>query len=63
MKTEYGSRKFIITGGSILLGTIVTVFGMYAKIDPNAGFYILLAAAIAAYNWANLRQSQNGSAP
>jgi hypothetical protein len=63
MKTDYGSRKFIITSVSILLGTVVTMYCMYADKDPNAGFYILLAAGITAYNWANLRQSQNGSAP
>lgn len=52
----------------MLLGTAVTVAG--ALVKPPDGYwsvlgplFLLYGAGIAAYNWANLRQSQNGSAP
>ncbi len=63
--TERGfrSRKFITTNYIVTLGTVVTVASMYFDKAMPAGFYILLAAGIAAYNWSNLRESQNGSAP
>lgn len=52
------SRKFIVT----MTAMGMTVFlAFYGKMDANVG--LVLGAAIAAYNWANLRQSQNGSAP
>ena len=52
------SRKFIVTMSAMVL----TVFlAFHGKMDANVG--LVLGAAIAAYNWANLRQSQNGSAP
>lgn len=65
---EYGSRKFIVTMYGMTLGATLTVLG--ALISAEAGYwaalpplFILFAAGISAYNWANLRQSQNGSAP
>ena len=64
----FRSRKFIVTMYGLSLGTIVTLFG--AMYEPPEGFwgalpalFILFAAGISAYNWANLRQAQNGSAP
>lgn len=57
------SRKFITTNFAIALGTMVTVLGMYWEADVNPGFYVLIGVGIGAYNWSNLRQSQNGSAP
>jgi len=54
----YGSRKFIITLAGMMLGTALASMG---KLDANGA--MVLAAGIAAYNWSNLRQSQNGSAP
>ena len=67
-KTDYGSRKFIVTMTGMGLGVFCTMFG--ALYDAPDGYwtalpalFILLAAGIGAYNWANLRQSQNGSAP
>lgn len=70
MVTDDGfrSRKFITTNSGMIQGTAITLFGALAS--PPEGFwsalpplFILYAAGIAAYNWANLRQSQNGSAP
>ena len=63
MAEGYGSRKFLITGWALFVGATVTVLGMYLKVDPSPGFYVLLSSGIAAYNWSNLRQYQNGSAP
>ena len=66
-ETDYGSRKFIVTMLGMLLGFVVIIFG--AVFDPPEGFwgalpalFILLAAGITAYNWANVRYKQNGSA-
>lgn len=58
----FRSRKFITTNYIVTLGTVVTGASMYLDKAMPAGFYILLAAGIAAYNWSNLRESQNGSA-
>ena len=65
---DYGSRKFIITLSGMVLGTGALVFG--SLMSPPEGFwnslgayFLLLGAGIGAYNWANLRQAQNGSAP
>ena len=54
----YGSRKFLVT-----LAVIACTTGLaaYSKMDANVA--LVFAAGIAAYNWSNLRQSQNGSAP
>lgn len=53
---DHLSRKFIVT----TLGMILTTFLAYhGKMDANVG--LVFGAAIGAYNWANLRQSQ-GSA-
>jgi hypothetical protein len=65
---DYGSRKFIITMTGMGLGAFVTLAAMFAEPDPAfypalTGFYLLLGAGIGAYNWSNLRESQNGSAP
>ena len=54
----YASRKFVVTMTGMFLGVGLAAFG---KLDANSA--MVLAAGIAAYNWANLRQSQNGSAP
>lgn len=54
----YGSRKFLITALAMLLATGLAA---YSKLDANGA--LVLGAAIGAYNWANLRQSQNGGAP
>lgn len=65
---SYGSRKFLTTNAGMLLGVFCIIFG--AIFEPPEGYwsalpalFILLAAGIGAYNWSNLRQSQNGSAP
>ncbi len=67
-ESDYTSRKFIVTMTGMLLGIVLMVFG--ALVDPPEGFwgalpalFILLAAGIGAYNWANVRYAQNGSAP
>ena len=52
------SRKFLVTISVVLCTTALAYLG---KMDQNVSF--VFAASIAAYNWANLRQSQNGSAP
>ena len=52
------SRKFIITmTGMVIAG----VLAYMSKMDANVG--LVIGAAIGAYNWANLRESQNGNAP
>lgn len=64
----YRSRKFITTNHAMLLGAGMMVFGAF-KNPPDgfwmalSAFFILLGTGIASYNWANLRESQNGSAP
>ena len=67
MTDGYGSRKFIVTMTGMLLGTAITLFG--ALYSPPDGFwtalpplFLLFGAGIGAYNWANLRQAQNGAA-
>lgn len=64
----FASRKFIVTMTGMGLGVSVTVGG--AALSAPDGYwavlpalFILLAAGIGAYNWANLRETQNGSAP
>lgn len=52
------SRKFIVTMTGMLL---TAALAYVSKMDANVG--LVFGAAIGAYNWANLRQSQNGSAP
>ena len=52
------SRKFIVTMAAMGLTVLLAFHG---KFDANVG--LVFGAAIASYNWANLRQSQNGSAP
>jgi len=64
----YASRKFVVTMTGMGLGTLVTLVAMFADPDPAfygalTGFFLLLGAGIGAYNWSNLRESQNGSAP
>jgi len=55
---DHLSRKFIVT----MTGMFLTAFlAFHGKMDANVG--LVIGAAIGAYNWANLRQSQNGSAP
>lgn len=54
----YGSRKFIITMAGMAMATALAA---YSKLDANGA--LVFGAAIGAYNWSNLRQSQNGSAP
>lgn len=55
---DHMSRKFLVTMTGMILTTILAFNG---KMDANVG--LVIGAAIGAYNWANLRQSQNGSAP
>jgi len=67
-KHDLLSRKFLTTNYAMSLGAGITVLSMYSSPPEGfftglAGLYILLAAGIAAYNWSNLRESQNGSAP
>lgn len=52
------SRKFIVTLSAMGLTVLLAFHG---KFDANVA--LVFGAAIGAYNWANLRQSQNGSAP
>lgn len=59
-ETDYGSRKFIVTMTGMLLGSAITMFGAIYK--PPVEFwgalpalFILFAAGIGAYNWANVR--------
>jgi hypothetical protein len=68
MERDYGSRKFITTNLGMAQGTAIVIFGALAKVPEGfwtamPPLFILYAAGIAAYNWSNLRQSQNGSAP
>ena len=68
MGDGYRSRKFIVTLLGLILGTGVLMFGaLYTPPVEYWGalpsFFILIAAGISAYNWSNLRQSQNGAAP
>jgi len=65
---RFSSRKFIITMASMLLGAALTLFGALAP--PPDGYWTVLpplflffGVCVGAYNWANLRQAQNGSAP
>lgn len=62
------SRKFITTNNAMILGVAVMVFGVLAKAPEGfwsalPAFFLLLGGGIASYNWANLRESQNGHAP
>lgn len=52
------SRKFIVTM-AVVLSTVFLAY--HGKVDANVA--LVFSACVAAYNWANLRQSQNGSAP
>ena len=52
------SRQFIVTM-TVILSTVFLAY--HSKVDANVG--LIFSACVAAYNWANLRQSQNGSAP
>ena len=68
MERDYGSRKFITTMTGMGLGFVAVMAG--ALMEPPEGYwtslpalFVLFAAGIAAYNWANLRTAQNGSAP
>jgi hypothetical protein len=68
MDSSYRSRKFIVTMFGMFLGSGVLMFGaLYVPPVEYWGalpsFFILLAAGISAYNWANLRQAQNGASP
>lgn len=58
MAEGYGSRKFLITMAAMAMATGLAA---YSKLDANGA--LVLMAGIGAYNWANLRQSQNGNAP
>jgi len=53
---RFTSRKFIITTGCILGTVALSYFG---KMTGDAA--IVLAAAIASYNWANSRAANGGS--
>ena len=50
----YGSRKFVVTFGGMILATGLAAFG---KLDANTA--LVLTGGIGAYNWANLRHHQH----
>lgn len=54
-ENKHLSRKFLITGLTIACATVLAFYG---KMDANVG--LVFGAAIGSYNWANLRESQNG---
>ena len=65
---RFSSRKFIVTMSGMALGSVLTVFG--ALTTPADGYWTVLpplflffGVCVGAYNWANLRQAQNGKAP
>lgn len=65
---DYGERKFIATLAASFLGTGALFFGALVEVPEGywvslPAFFILQGAVVASYNWANLRQAQNGSAP
>ena len=55
---DYRSRKFLVTVSTIVLTSVLAYFG---KMGQDVA--MVFAAGIASYNWANLRQAQNGHAP
>lgn len=62
------SRKFITTMTGMLLGSITLFAGVLMKAPEGfwsalPAYFLLIGGGIGAYNWANLRQSQNGGAP
>lgn len=68
MERDYGSRKFITTNGNTGMGVFCVMFGAIYDVPDGywtamPALFILLAAGISAYNWANLRSEQNGHAP
>ncbi len=65
---RFSSRKFIVTMAGMALGSLLTMFG--ALYEPPEGYwsvlpplFVFFGLCVGAYNWANLRQAQNGSAP
>jgi hypothetical protein len=55
MSTDgYRSRKFIVTMAAMVSAVVLAALG---KMDANTG--IVLAAGIAAYNWANAAQAKS----
>ena len=48
----YGSRKFIVTIVGMVLASVLAFVG---KVDANVA--LVLAAGIAAYNWANVKHA------
>jgi len=54
----FRSRKFIVTMSVLVSASVLAYF---SKITPDVA--VVFSACVAAYNWANLRQSQAGSAP
>ena len=55
MSTDgYRSRKFIVTMSAMVFAVVLAALG---KMDANTG--IVLAAGIAAYNWANTAQAKS----
>jgi len=55
---DFGSRKFLIT--LAVIGSAVGI-ALAGEMDNNVA--MVLIACVAAYNWANVRIKQNGSAP
>jgi len=51
----YGSRKFIVTLVGMVLATALAVL---SKLDANGA--LVLTAGIAAYNYANIKDTRNG---
>ena len=56
-ESRHLSRKFLITALTIVCATVLAFYG---KMDANVG--LVFGGAIGSYNWANLRESQNGNA-
>lgn len=55
MDAKYRSRKFMITLGTIALTTALA----YYKV-MNGDVALVFAAAIASYNYSNMREAENG---
>lgn len=55
---RYMSRKFLIT---LSVVGATTFLAFHSRVDANVA--LVFSACVAAYNWANLRVVQNGSAP
>ena len=60
----YGSRKFIVTMYSVSIAAAILLLTMFVKVEDGfhgalSAFFVLCAAAIGAYNWANVKHADN----